>query len=266
MNQKEFEIFQVDAFADGIFSGNPAAVCPLERFLPDEILQNIAAENNLSETAFYCMENGSYQLRWFTPHSEVDLCGHATLAAAHIIFTCTDDISAEVNFETKSGRLSVRRIAPERYEMNFPTDKIEEIDAPYNFIKALGIQPDKAYMGKTDLLLIFKDEDKILRLSPNFELLSNLPVRGIIATAPGNTVDFVSRFFAPSVGVNEDPATGSAHTTLAVYWNQTLKRAHFRAMQLSKRRGFVECELRDDRVMLTGKAITFMKGVYFLPE
>lgn len=265
MREKEFEIYQVDAFGKGIFSGNPAAVCPLQEFLPDQILQKIAGENNLSETAFYCENNGSFELRWFTPSAEVDLCGHATLAAAHIIFTQTGFDQAEVSFETKSGKLSVRRIAPGEYEMDFPADEIREVDAPYNFIKALGIQPGKAYMGKTDILLIFKNEEEILKLSPNFELLSNLPVRGIIATAPGHSADFVSRFFAPSVGVNEDPATGSAHTTLTVYWHHELKMNRFNAIQLSNRKGYIVCDLAHDRVLLTGQASTYMKGVYYLP-
>jgi PhzF family phenazine biosynthesis protein len=263
---QSIKIFQIDAFADHVFTGNPAAVCPLDHFLNDETMQRIAAENNLSETAFFTSRKGQYQLRWFTPTSEVDLCGHATLAAAHVIFNSSEVVGQQIIFETRSGELSVKRIDSDLYEMNFPADQIHEVEAPYNFIKALGIQPENAFMGKTDLLIVYKSESEILKLNPNYALLKSLPVRGIIATAPGKNVDFVSRFFAPSVGVNEDPATGSAHTTLTVYWNQRTNKVQFNAVQLSERTGVIGCALDGNRVILTGKAITFMEGNIFLPK
>jgi len=206
-------IYQVDAFTDGLFGGNPAAVCILERWLPKETLQNIASENNLSETAFLVKNQQGFDLRWFTPSVEVDLCGHATLASAHVLFNHLEHPGSEVIFSSRSGILKAANDGS-YISLDFPSDPVEAIDAVPGLLEAFGIKEAETFRGKTDLMLVVKNEDTVHSLSPNFHDLGKLQVRGVIVTAPGDKVDFVSRFFAPASRIDEDPVTGSAHCTM----------------------------------------------------
>ncbi len=252
-------IYQVDAFAEKLFTGNPAAVCPLKEWLPDETLQAIAEENNLSETAFFVENNDHYHLRWFTPNKEVDLCGHATLAASHVIFNHLGYQGELINFYCKSGNLSVVK-SGELLSMNFPADKIERVKPHQSLAEALGIDVKEVYQGTSDIMVILDNEDTLINLNPDFRALKSLSDRGVIVTAPGSNVDFVSRCFYPAVGIDEDPVTGSAHTTMAPYWAGKLSKHSLRATQLSNRSGFVECKLEGERVLLKGKAVTYLIG------
>lgn len=255
----KIKLFQADAFTDKIFHGNPAAVCILEEWIAAEIMQNIAAENNLAETAFIVKKENDYEIRWFTPTVEVDLCGHATLAAAHVIFEYYDYPSAIIHLNSKSGWLSVEKKG-EFLTLDFPADTFEEVNTPPAFIKALNATPLKAYKGKTDYLLYFSTQKEIEDLQPDFILLSTVDCRGIIVTAAGTDVDFVSRFFAPQSGINEDPVTGSAHTTLIPFWNRITGKLILTAKQLSKRQGYLKCEFLGERVKITGQAVTYLQG------
>ena len=259
------KIYQIDAFAHKIFSGNPAAVVPLDKWLPDEIMHKIAMENNLAETAFYVKgDNGQYNIRWFTPTVEVDLCGHATLAAAFVLFNYEGHETEQINFYSdKSGQLTVSRNG-DLLSLNFPADAAEEVDIDEAITEAIGLKPLKVYKGRTDFLLLYDSEETILKLRPNFEKAALLAARGIIVTAAGNTVDFVSRFFGPQVGVNEDPVTGSAHTTLIPYWANVLGKNELSAMQLSQRGGNLLCKFLGDRVEISGQGKLYMKGEIFL--
>lgn len=256
-------IFQVDAFTSQLFRGNPAAVCPLQEWLPDVQMQQIAAENNLSETAFFVPlpDDNAFQIRWFTPLTEVDLCGHATLAAAHVIYNHLMYPAHELLFLSESGELNVYRDAqkPENLTLDFPAQPTEPVDSSVDLLEAMGKEPLEVRKGK-DMLLRYRKESDVRTLSPDFEKLKTLDVRGIIATAPGDTVDFVCRFFAPRVGVDEDPVTGSAFTKLVPYWFKELKKRKFRAWQLSKRGGELFCELQTGRVRISGNAVTFMQA------
>ena len=253
-------IYQVDAFTDQIFSGNPAAVCPLENWLADELLQKIAAENNLSETAFIKMDNHHYQIRWFTPMTEVELCGHATLAAAHVLFNHLEIKGDHLTFEsTYSGMLQVTR-DKDLLTLNFPTDILEHTLPPDNLFESIGKRPLEIWRGKTDYLLCYQSQEDIEEVSPDFGLLKTVDARGIIITAPGYDCDFVSRFFAPRVGVNEDPVTGSAHTSLVPFWAHRLNKLAFEARQLSARGGYLKCRLMGDRVLISGQACTYLTG------
>ncbi len=256
----KIKIFQVDAFTNHLFGGNPAAVCPLEKWLLDSVLQNIAMENNLSETAFFIFENNSYSIRWFTPVAEVNLCGHATLASSHVIFTHLNYKSERIDFQSKSGILSVRR-QEEKLVLNFPADKPVKIDTPERLSEALSAAPAETYKGRTDYLMVYKTEDEIASIKPDFRKLANEGVRGIMITAPGKDVDFVSRFFAPGVGIDEDPVTGSAHTTLIPYWSERLGKTEMSALQTSKRGGVLSCKLLGTRVEIGGEAVTYMEGI-----
>jgi PhzF family phenazine biosynthesis protein len=252
-------IFQADAFADGLFKGNPAAVVPLTVWLADETMQQIALENNLSETAFFIPEGEHFHIRWFTPKAEVSLCGHATLATAHVLFTEMNFEGEKIEFNSKSGMLTVRK-TEEKLQLNFPADFTQTVEAIPAFSEAFGVHPLATYKGKTDYLLLFESEEIIREITPDFQLLIQTKARGIIVTAKGNEVDFVSRFFAPSVGVNEDPVTGSAHTTLVPFWAKKLGKAELRALQLSERGGQLWCTLSGDRVLIAGKAVTYLRG------
>jgi PhzF family phenazine biosynthesis protein len=253
-------LFQVDAFTNHLFGGNPAAVCPLDKWLADSDMQNIALENNLSETAFFIKENHTYSIRWFTPVAEVDLCGHATLATAHVIFRHLDYKSDRIDFQSRSGVLSVSK-ASELLLMDFPADNPVKIEAPARITDALGAHPIEAYKGRTDYLFVFANEDEIRAIQPDFRKLSGEGVRGIIITAPGRSVDFVSRFFAPGVGIDEDPVTGSAHTTLIPYWSKRLGKTEMNAIQASRRGGVISCKFRGDRVEIGGEAVTYLEGI-----
>lgn len=255
----KISIYQIDAFTDDLFGGNPAAVCPLEFWLSDELLQNIAAENNLSETGFYVKKGDEYELRWFTPAVEVDLCGHATLATAHVIFTFDNYSGDEIIFHSRSGILKVRK-NEDMLILNFPADEITKTELPDNITDCFGIKPQEVYKGVSDQMFVFSSQQEIEEMDPNFHLINKLEARGIIVTAKGDNVDFVSRFFCPQVGINEDPVTGSAHTTLTPYWAKSLDKNSMSAMQLSKRVGVLWCELIDDRVEISGKAQIYMIG------
>ncbi|MCK3686075.1 PhzF family phenazine biosynthesis protein [Maribellus sp. YY47] len=252
-------LFQVDAFADQVFSGNPAAVVPLKTWLPDDILQKIALENNLSETAFFCENNDGFKIRWFTPLAEVDLCGHATLASAHVLCNHLGYDKKEIVFESRSGILRVNS-SDNMILLDFPASPIDEITMPAALKGAFNIHPKSCVKGRNDLMLIFEDESEVLRLQPDFEWLVKAQTRGIICTSLSEKFDFVSRFFAPSVGINEDPVTGSAHTMLIPYWSKQLGKAEMVAKQVSKRGGILYCRHLNERVEIGGKAITYLQG------
>jgi len=256
----KIKLFQVDAFTDHLFGGNPAAVCPLDKWLPDSLMQNIAMENNLSETAFYIIENNRYSIRWFTPAAEVDLCGHATLASAHVIFRHMEFKPERIEFQSRSGVLSVRREG-EQLILNFPADSPVKLDPPGRIIEALSARPVEAYKGRTDYLFVFDNENEVAAIKPDFRKLSSEGVRGIMITAPGQSVDFVSRFFAPGVGIDEDPVTGSAHTTLIPYWSKRLGKTVMNAIQASKRGGVLTCTSLGERAEFIDIAITYLEGV-----
>ncbi len=251
-------IFQVDAFTDHIFGGNPAAVCPLEKWLDDELMQNLAQENNLSETAFFVKRGNEYELRWFTPEIEVDLCGHATLATAHVLFEHLGYAEDEIRFRTKSGLLTVKKEG-ERLMMDFPTDDMPRVDPPAVLFQALGIRSDYVFFTD-DYMVVLDSEEEVQNLDPDFRLLSEVNARGIIVTAPGTQVDFVSRFFAPGAGIDEDPVTGSAHTKLTPYWSRKLGKDVLEARQISKRVGELTCRNKGERTEILGKAVTYMIG------
>ena len=259
----ELKIYQVDAFTDKVFSGNPAAVCPLENWLTDDMMQNIAAENNLAETAFYVKQDTKYEIRWFTPAVEVDLCGHATLATAFVLFHHENHSGNNIEFYSlRSGSLTVTK-SEDLLTLNFPTDSFEEVMITDAMKAGLNATPKAAFKGKSDLLVVFENEDEILDLKPAFDRLAQLNARGIIVTAKGNEVDFVSRFFAPQVGINEDPVTGSAHTTLIPYWSKQLNKKVMTAIQLSARKGHLQCAYLNDRVAISGKGKLYLKGAIF---
>lgn len=251
--------YQVDAFATRVFEGNPAAVCPLDDWLNDEVLQAIAEENNLSETAFFVPTEQGFYLRWFTPVAEVDLCGHATLATAHILFNRLGYPKQTITFETRSGALTVERQG-ELLTMNFPALPPRPCASPDALSEGLGQRPVEV-LAADDYLAVFDSEATVRALSPDFTKLRRLNLRGVIATAPGQDVDFVSRFFAPKFGIPEDPVTGSAHCELTPYWAAKLKRDSLKARQVSKRGGQVLCRLDGQRVILGGRATTFMEAV-----
>ena len=253
-------LFQIDAFAGRVLQGNPAAVCPLEAWLPEALMQAIAAENNLSETAFCVPEGESYGLRWFTPLKEIDLCGHATLATAHVLFEHLGFAGAEIVFSTRSGALRVTR-AGDRLAMDFPAKAVEPCAAPGALIEGLGRAPLEVYGGR-DYLAVFADAAEVRALRPDPRRLAELDRHGVIVTAPGGAedgdVDFVSRFFVPKFGVDEDPVTGSAHCSLTPFWAARLGKATLEARQVSPRGGRLQCTLAGERVILRGRAVTYM--------
>jgi PhzF family phenazine biosynthesis protein len=258
----EIKIYQIDAFSNTVFQGNPAAVCPLEEWLPDELLQKIAQENNLSETAFVVAQGSDYLLRWFTPEAEVDLCGHATLATAHVLFTHLNYTKEKIRFKTKSGLLEVIK-SSSGYRMSFPASELEQIETPEILSVGLGATPVQT-LKAFDYIVVFESESQIRALLPNFNQLANLDLRGVVVTAPGDEVDFVSRCFFPKLSVNEDPVTGSAHCEIAPYWSSKLAKTKLLGKQLSKRTGLVQCEIENDRVILSGNAVDYMTGTIHL--
>jgi len=255
----EIQIYQVDAFTNNLFQGNPAAVCPLNEWLEDFLLQSIAAENNLSETAFFVYHKKEFELRWFTPTIEVDLCGHATLATAHIIFNFFNTSLFSVSFKTVSGILTVKRQGS-LLSMDFPARKAKSCAIPDALIQGLKVPPSEVLQSR-DYLVVYNNEEQIKTIEPDFERLKELEITGIIITAPGNSADFVSRFFAPKLGIPEDPVTGSAHCTLVPYWSERLNKKKLHAFQLSKRGGELFCEDLGERIKIAGKAVTYLKGV-----
>jgi PhzF family phenazine biosynthesis protein len=251
-------MYQVDAFSNRVFSGNPAAVCPVDRWLDDSILQAIAAENNLSETAFFVPEEGGYRIRWFTPVAEVDLCGHATLASAFVVFSRIDKSLDRVLFRSKSGDLTVTR-KDDMLAMNFPSQPPVPCERPEALVEGLGREPLEVLCSE-DYLALFSSQKEVLELDPDMRRLMDLNWRGVIVTARGDEVDFVSRFFAPKFGIDEDPVTGSAHCALTPFWAEKLDKKELHARQISRRGGELFCKDRGDRVEIAGKAVLFMEG------
>lgn len=260
----QLPIYQADAFTGELFKGNPAAYVPLTRWLDDALMQQIAAENNLAETAFTVPAGHGFELRWFTPGEEVPLCGHATLVTAHLLWTELGFIDNEIHFFTRSGELVVRREG-ELLALDFPAQNNQPIDLGPEYTKALGVEPLSAMKiaGSDDqLLLEFASADIVAGLDPDMRAIANLPYKGMICTAPGAgfDCDFVSRFFAPAIGVDEDPVTGSAHTRLVPFWAEKLDRTVLKAKQISQRGGELDCELNGERVIMRGKAVTYLRG------
>jgi PhzF family phenazine biosynthesis protein len=266
------KLYQVDAFTDRLFAGNPAAVCPLEHWLKDEEMQKIAMENNLAETAFYVRKDANafsdrisgkyvYEIRWFTPTIEVELCGHATLATAFVLFNYEGHPDDVIHFSSKSGLLKVTR-ENDLLILDFPSDAIMNIGE--NLPSVFNIDPISFYRGKFDYMFVFENEDQIKQLIPDLSKIAHLHCRGLIVTARGSQVDFVSRFFAPQSGIDEDPVTGSAHTILIPYWAGVLNKNEFDALQLSPRGGFLKCRYKGSRVEIGGKAKLYLKGEIFL--
>ncbi|MGP8217556.1 MAG: PhzF family phenazine biosynthesis protein [Bacteroidia bacterium] len=257
----KLRIYLLDAFTDKLFSGNPAAIVPVEKPLSEETMKNIARENNLAETAFYTKNGNSYDIRWFTPEAiEVDLCGHATLAAAYVLFNYEGHKGNEINFNSlRSGVLNVKKNG-DVITLNFPTDEYERVKTPAELSIALNITTKECYKGRTDYMLIYENEDQIRQLKPNLTAMKLVDCRGVACTARGKTADFVTRFFAPRAGVNEDPVTGSAHTTLTPYWSKALNKKELNAVQLSPRGGSLKCVYLGDRVEISGKVVTYLRG------
>ncbi|CAN5470517.1 PhzF family phenazine biosynthesis protein [soil metagenome] len=268
-NRSEFRdfmkltIYQVDAFTKNVFAGNPAAVCPLESWIDAELMQKIAFENNLSETAFFLKSEDVYEIRWFTPTFEIDLCGHATLASAFVIFEVLKAEESLVKFHSlKSGELSVEKNG-DLLILDFPSRPVERCDAPDGLIEAIGKEP-KEILKARDYFLVYENEQEIADIAPNFSKLLDIDAHGFIVTAKGDNSDFVSRFFAPEVGVFEDPVTGSAHCNLIPYWSEKLGKTELFARQISARGGELFCELKGDRVKIGGNAVLYLKGEIFI--
>ena len=264
------KIFQADAFTSKIFGGNPAAVVPLEEWLDDALLQSIAAENNLAETAYLVRVSSGWELRWFTPTAEVALCGHATLAAAHVLVTqlgCTDRV---LNFETReSGTLTVECKKNGLFALSFPSIPVLKSNEVLKIGAALGREPDRVMYGhyspdQIDFVAVYKTEDIVSALKPNFSNFKKLDSRGIIATARGDSCDFVSRYFGPNFGIDEDPVTGSAHCLLTPYWSDVFGKLEMEARQISPRGGEIHCSLENDRVVLTGSAVNYLAGTIYI--
>jgi len=252
-------LYQIDAFTNKVFGGNPAAVCPLEKWLADDVLQNVASENNLAETAFFVPKEDKYEIRWFTPKVEIDLAGHPTLAAAYVLYQYLNYNREQIHFLSNSGNLYVTR-TDDLIHLNFPAMQPKiEVSPPPILINGLKKNPLQIFKTR-DYLAVFAREEDIVGLTPDFNILSQLDCIGIIVTAPGKKADFVSRCFAPAVGINEDPVTGSAHSTLIPYWAKKLKKNTLHAYQLSKRRGEIFCKYLNDRVQISGRAVTYLIG------
>lgn len=252
-------IYQIDAFAEKVFEGNPAAVVPLETWLPDSLMQQIAMENNLSETAFFVPAENGFHIRWFTPLAEVDLCGHATLASAYVLFNLLNFEGSEIRFQSRSGILKVKK-ENNLIVLDFPASSVTEIAIPEEVAKAFHIQPVACFKGRHDFMMVFENEEQVKQLKPDFQQLVLAKTRGVICTSTSENYDFVSRFFAPAVGVNEDPVTGSAHTMLIPFWSKELGNNELIAKQISARGGVVHCKDCGDRVKIGGKAVTYLVG------
>lgn len=255
-------LYQVDAFTSSLFGGNPAAVVPLQTWLPDRTMQRIARENNLAETAFFVPLDApdTFHIRWFTPVTEVQLCGHATLATAFVVFNCLkNNVSDRLSFQSRSGWLHVTR-SGEMLTLDFPTDALKAAELPEPVRAGLNILPETVLLGREDYLCIYNSEADVLALQPDFRALKTVSARGFICTAPGTQSDFVSRCFFPAFGIDEDPVTGSAHTTLTPYWAERLGKTSLNAIQASERRGFLQCTLHGDRVLISGQGVLYLEG------
>jgi len=260
----EIKFYQVDAFSGNVFGGNPAGVCPLAAELPDETMQKIAAENNLPETAFIFTREGRLHIRWFTPETEVDLCGHATLGSAHVMFHHEGFTGQILEFQSKSGALRVKNKG-DILELDFPVSQHEPCAEPEGLADALGCKPSEVY-ASADYMAVFENEQDVINMKPDFAALKKLPLRGVIVTAKGSSCDFVSRFFAPNIGIDEDPVTGSAHCLLTPYWTERLNKKLLTARQVSNRGGLLFCTLDYDRVLIAGRCADYLKGTITLPD
>jgi predicted PhzF superfamily epimerase YddE/YHI9 len=260
----KIQYYQVDAFTTRVFGGNPAGVCVLENWLPDETLQSIATENNLSETAFFTREGDHFHLRWFTPTIEMDLCGHATLAPAHVLFSELGYSSEQIRFHTRSGWLTATRRG-ELIELDFPSRPPASCDASDELLRGLGRKPREVFRSR-DFVAVYDSQSDVAALAPDMALLAQVDSIGIIATARGDDADFISRFFAPRAGVPEDPVTGSAHSTLIPFWAGRLGKTELFARQISRRGGELHCSHRGERVGIAGRAVVYCRGEIEIPE
>lgn len=256
----QLPIFQVDAFTDKVFGGNPAAVCPLEHWLPDDVMQKIAIENSVAETAFFIPLNAGFEIRWFTPEIEMDLCGHATLATAHVIARHLNYSLPSIKFLSKSGELMVT-VENELLTLNFPSRKPEPSDIPQIILDAIQVKPVEVLKSR-DYMLVFETEEIIRRIEPNQSILNqiNLDPGGVVITAKGDEVDFVSRYFTPQASIFEDPVTGSAHCSLIPFWSEKLGKESMLALQVSPRVGKLFCKSLGERVLISGEAVTYLEG------
>ncbi len=260
-----YPVYIVDAFTRELFGGNPAAVCPLNEWLPDTTMQQLAKENNLSETVFFVKEAYHYRIRWFTPATEVKLCGHATLASAHVFYTELGYTGENILFESLSGRLVVSRKEAGLYTLDFPANTPQPVkDIPLAMFEGLGIDAAPVFTTAFDYMVVLPSQQAVETLQPDFKILAGVKARGVIVTAKGDEADFVSRCFYPQSGIDEDPVTGSAHTIMIPYWAEQLGKTSLKAVQLSSRKGHLQCELKGERVLMSGNAVTYMKGGYFL--
>ena len=259
----ELDIYQIDAFAESVFGGNPAAVCPLDEWMDAAIMQKIAEENNLSETAFFVGKEGSYEIRWFMPHGEIDLCGHATLASAYVIFNYLEPHLELIRFDSKSGVLKAQKSKEDTIILDFPSRPPKKIDLPKAVFSAFNYKPIDAAASR-DLILRFDSEEEIRTLKCDVRTLKELPYLCVIATAKGREADFVSRVFDANASIPEDPVTGSAHASLIPYWQKRLNKTGFYAKQLSKRQGDLICSIDNDRVYIAGKAVLYLKGTIYI--
>jgi PhzF family phenazine biosynthesis protein len=260
----KLEVYIANAFAENKFGGNPAAVVPLRQWLTEDLMQHIAAQNNLAETAFIVPEGDDFEIRWFTPAVEVKLCGHATLASAHIFYNHLGYQKDKIIFHSKSGALSVQKNEDGKLTLDFPADELIEIESMPVIEQALTLKPLAVYKSSFDYMVIINNQSEIENLSPDLSLLKTLPSRGCIVTAKGDEADFVSRCFFPQSGIDEDPVTGSAHTAMVPYWAKILGKTKLSAIQLSKRKGYLDCELNGDRVLMSGHARTYLVGEFFI--
>ena len=252
-------LYQIDAFTDKLFGGNPAAVVPLDKWLDDKLLQQIAAENNLAETAFFVKKENGYHLRWFTPENEVNLCGHATVASAYVLYNSLNYSGEEISFESMSGILTVKKTG-DMYTLNFPAYDLKPVEATNDVLSAIGKMPTETLQMNNDLMLVYHDQASVEMIKPDFGKMKQCAARAILVTAPSDEADFVYRFFAPKMGIDEDPATGSAQCSLIPYWSKRLNKASMNSIQLSKRRGILKGELKGDRLEISGNAVLYLKG------
>ena len=256
----KIKLFQIDAFAEKVFEGNPAGVCVLEEWLADVTMQQIAAENNLAETAFAVKEPEGWRIRWFTPTVEVDLCGHATLATAFVLFQQELVQGSQISFQSRSSLLKIQKLEEGLLELDFPADMPQKAQAPNHLLEGLGIEKGGVLKGITDFVVILSSEEAVKALSPDFKTLAKVKARGVIVTAKGENKDFISRFFGPQSGIDEDPVTGSAHTTLTPLWADRLGKETLTARQISPRGGNLLCKLVGGRVRISGKAVQYLEG------
>jgi len=254
----KLKIYQIDAFASRVFEGNPAAICPLDEWLDKNIMQKIAMENNLSETAFFVKNDDSYEIRWFTPTVEVNLCGHATLASAHLIFNIVDPDKDSITFNSKSGPLYVKQMNG-LISMDFPAEPAHPCETPQAIIDAFGVTPVQV-LKSVDYIVVFDESNDLRSFKPDLEKLKELDLRGVCITAKDTSYDFVSRFFAPNYGIDEDSVTGSAYTQLMPYWSEKLQNNELRSKQVSSRGGELFCTLDKDRIKISGRAVTYLSG------